>query len=113
MASSGGESSKGANGVTESSHSSSSIRGGAAVEPAAPSTRASSPGTSPEPAATRDEQRGYSVGNVLSTASSATWRDVTASAGNVSHSACFRTSFLWGAGLGVLFAAHRFKQGGE
>ena len=32
---------------------------------------------------------------------------------SVRHSACFRPAFLWAAGLGGLFAAHRFKQGGS
>jgi hypothetical protein len=37
---------------------------------------------------------------------------LSVAADSVLGSNCFRKSYLWGAALGGLFAAHRFKQGG-
>lgn len=57
----------------------------------------------------------YSVGNILGAAKKDDGLSVDTfrrSADSVYQSKCFRTSFLWAAGLGFLFAAHRFKQGG-
>ena len=57
----------------------------------------------------------YSLKNIVRTAQkdgAFSVDTLKTSADSVYHSKCFRTAFLWAAGLGGLFAAHRFKQGG-
>jgi hypothetical protein len=73
---------------------------------------ASQPTASSDAEPSRGGQRGYSVGTVLASAGGTSWQDVRSAATSAPQSSCFRTAFLWGAGLAGLFAAHRYKQGG-
>lgn len=49
---------------------------------------------------------------IASALPSASFDSLRASAGGITQTPCFRTSFLWAAAAGGLLAAHRLKDGG-
>jgi len=79
--------------------------------PPAPSSAPTSGGAAPPP-----HKPHYSLANIAGAATrdgGLTLPALRAAADSVARSKCFSTAFLWASGLGGLFAAHRFKQGGS
>jgi hypothetical protein len=66
----------------------------------------------PKDGAPPTPERIYSAKNVLASAETLTPSEVPQKFGSMVANPCFKTSFLWAAQVGTLFALHRFKQGG-
>lgn len=56
------------------------------------------------------EKQGYNLQNILSQSKNTSLNDLTNSAQHVFTTPCFRTSFLWASGIGILLALHRYRQ---
>lgn len=64
---------------------------------------------SPQPRARAE----YSLSNIMASRQTASAADLASSAKNVTSSPCFRQSMLWAGAVGLMFAGHRWKQGGS
>ena len=84
------------------------------LPPTLPPASTPSPFTPEERAARSSAVAGhYSAANILGASTDLSPSSLASAADSVRASPCFRSSILWGVGLGALFGLHRAKQGGS
>jgi hypothetical protein len=74
--------------------------------------RGAAPSTSGAEGGSGRSAQEYSLNNILASRQNASASDLSSAAKNVVGSPCFKQSFLWAGAVALLFAGHRWKQGG-